>query len=97
MDKQVNYMNILKRFKQEHGTQYGIKSLGIFGSVARNQHNKNSDVDIIMEAPEIDLFTCINIRNQLEKMMGVPVDLVTKSEFLRPRFKARLESEVIYV
>lgn len=90
-------MDILQRFKQEYGNEYGITRLGIFGSVARGEQTEESDVDVLMEAPEIDLFTCISVRNQLEEMMGVPVDLVTKSEFMRPRFKARVEREVIYV
>ena len=90
-------MNILQRFKQEHGAEYGITRIGIFGSVARNGHTDKSDVDVLVEAPEMDLFTCIGIRNQLEEMMGVPVDLVTKSKFMPPRFKARVEREVIYV
>jgi predicted nucleotidyltransferase len=97
MDKREEYMNILQRFKQEHADEYGITSIGIFGSVARGEHTDDSDVDVLVEAPGIDLFTCVGIRNQLEKMMGVPVDLVTKSEFMRPRFKARVEREVVYV
>jgi len=97
MDTQMKYMNILQRFKQEHGDEYGIKSIGIFGSVARNEHTEESDVDVLVEAPEMDLFTRIRVRNQLEEMMGAPVDLVTKSKFMRPRFKARVEREVVYV
>ena len=97
MDTQVKYMNILQRFKQEYGSEYGIKSIGIFGSVARNEHTEESDVDVLVEAPEMDLFTRIRVRNQLEEMMGTPVDLVTKSKFMRPRFKARVEKEVVYV
>ena len=97
MDTRVKYMNILQRFKQEHGSEYGITRIGIFGSVARNEHTDESDVDVLIEAPGLDLFTCIGIRNQLEEMMGVPVDLVRNTKYLRPRFKARVEREVIYV
>ena len=55
MDKRIEYMNILQRFKQEYGKEYGITRIGIFGSVAR------------------------------------------KTEYMHPRFKARIEKEVIYV
>jgi len=97
MNKKAEYLNILQRFKQEYGAEYGITKIGIFGSVARNEFTEESDVDVILEAPDIDLFMCIAIRNKLEKIMGTPVDLVTKSEFMRPRFKERVEREVIYV
>ena len=76
MDKRLEYMNILRRFKQEHAVEYGITNIGIFGSVA---------------------FTSVHVRNQLDELMGVPVDLVSKSKFMRPRFKTRVEKEVIYV
>ena len=97
MNTRVKYINILQRFKQEHASEYGITSIGLFGSVARNEHTEESDVDVLVEAPDLDLFTSISVRNKLEEMMGVPVDMVTKSEFMRPRFKARIEKEVIYV
>ena len=90
-------MNILQRFKQEHGAEYGITSIGIFGSVARNEHTEDSDVDVLVEAPEMDLFSRIGIKHKLEEMMGVPVDVVRKSKYMRPRFKTRIEKEVIYV
>ena len=97
MDTRLEYMNILQRFKQEYGAEYGITSIGIFGSVARGEHTQESDVDVLVEAPEMDLFTSIKVRRQLEDLMGIPVDLVAKSEFMRPRFRARVEKEVIYV
>ena len=97
MDTQAEYMNILQRFKQEYGGEYGITRIGIFGSVARGEHTEESDVDVLVEAPVLSLFTNIKIKHQLEEMMGVLVDVVRKSEFMRPRFKARVEKEVIYV
>ena len=97
MDTRVEYINILQRFKQEHGDEYGIIRLGIFGSVARNEHTEESDVDVLVEAPVLSLFSRISIKHQLEEMMGVPVDVIRKTEYMRPRFKARVEKEVIYV
>ena len=97
MDTQVKYMDILQRFKEEHGSEYGITRIGIFGSVARNEHTEESDVDVVVEAPVMGLFSRMGIKYKLEEMMGVPVDVVRKSEYMRTRFKARIEKEVIYV
>jgi len=97
MDTRVEYMNILQRFKQEHGSEYGITQIGIFGSVARGEHTEESDVDVLVEAPVMSLLTQIGIKHQLEEMMGVPVDVVRKSKYMPPRFKARIEKEVMYV
>ena len=45
----------------------------------------------------LSLLSRIGIKQKLEKMMGVPVDVIRKTEYMRPRFKARIEKEVIYV
>jgi len=97
MDTRVEYMNVLQRFKQEYGDEYGIMRIGIFGSVARNEHTEESDVDVLVEAPVLSLFSRIGIKHQLEAMMGVPVDVIRKTKYMRPRFKARIEKDVIYV
>ena len=97
MYTRVEYINILQRFKQEYGDEYGITSIGIFGSVARGEHSQESDVDVLVEAPVMSLFTRMDIKERLEEMMGVTVDVVRKSKFMRPRFRARVEKEVIYV
>jgi len=97
MNTRLEYMNILQRFKQEYGDEYGISRIGIFGSVARNEHTEESDVDVLVEAPVLSLFSRIGIKYKLEEMMGVSVDVIRKTEYMRPRFKARVEREVVYV
>jgi len=97
MDTRAKYMNLLQRFKQEYGSEYGITRIGIFGSVARGEQTEDSDVDVLVEAPVMSLFARIGIKHQLEEMMGVPVDVVRKTKYMRPRFKERIEKEVIYV
>ena len=57
MDKRTEYMNILQRFRKERGNEYGIMRIGIFGSVARNGHTEGNDVDVLAEAPVLDLFS----------------------------------------
>ena len=91
------YLKILKQFKELYATKYGITSIGLIGSVARDEHTEESDVDVIVEAPTMTIFICMDIQIQLQKMMRVHVDVVTKSPYMRPRFQARVEREAIYV
>ena len=97
MNTRADYLEILRRFKLEYGEKYGIISIGLFGSVARDEHTEESDVDVLVESPTMSIFTCLEIAERLEEMMGVKVDVATKSKFMRPRFKARIENEVVYV
>jgi predicted nucleotidyltransferase len=97
MNTKEQYISLLSRFASEHGAEYGIIRLGIFGSVAREEHRANSDVDVLIEAPALDLLMLIDIKNRLEEVFGAPVDIVPKTEFMPQRLKKRVEKEVFYV
>jgi predicted nucleotidyltransferase len=90
------YLLILRKFLAEHGAEYGIARMGIFGSVAREEQQAGSDVDVLVEAPVLSLLSLIGIKRQLEEMFGAPVDVVRKTEYMPPRFRSRVEKEVVY-
>jgi len=97
MKTREQYLPILREFVAEHGAEYGIERIGIFGSVARGEENPGSDVDVLVEAPVLSLLSLIGIKRRLEEMFGAPVDVVRKTEYMPRRFQARVEREVIYV
>ncbi len=60
--------------------QLGVKSLSLFGSVARNEASLDSDVDLLAKfEPTIGLFEFIEIRLYLEDILGCAVDLGTEN------------------
>jgi len=93
---QNSYIDTLRRFKQEYGAEYGIKQIGFFGSVARGDQTAESDVDVVVDAPELGL-NAVSLWLKLEEVFNKSVDLVIKSEYMRERFKNRIEKEAIYV
>ena len=50
---------------------------GIFGSYARGEENKDSDIDILVEIDNIGLFDLVGIKLELEDELGKKVDLLT--------------------
>jgi predicted nucleotidyltransferase len=55
-----------------------VKSLALFGSVARGEAGKNSDVDFLVEfSKPVGLFKFLDVKNYLEGLLGCKVDLVT--------------------
>lgn len=42
-------IEILRLYKQEASAKYGIKKLGIFGSVARGEQTSTSDLDVFVD------------------------------------------------
>ncbi|SNY41464.1 hypothetical protein SAMN06265827_12849 [Orenia metallireducens] len=57
----------------------GIELMGVFGSVARGEEKDNSDIDIIIKYKKSDksLFDLIRLENELTKLFGRKVDLLT--------------------
>ncbi len=55
-----------------------VKSLSIFGSVARDEAGPNSDIDILVEFNEpVGLFEFIGLKDHLSEILGRRVDLAT--------------------
>lgn len=97
MTTREEYLDKLRRFKDEHGAEYGITRMGIFGSVARGEHTEDSDVDVLVEAPVLSYFSLAGIMYRLQDVFGKSVDVVPQTEYMEPRFKARIEKDAIYV
>lgn len=76
---------------------YKVKKIGVFGSMARNEGIKTSDVDILVEFYRpISMFKFIDLEEYLSKVIGTKVDLVTKRA-LKPAIKDDILREVVYV
>jgi len=78
-------------------TRFGVKSLELFGSLARDEANATSDVDILVkfeETPTFDRY--MELKFYLEDLLGIKVDLVEKA-MLHPSIRSTVESEVISV
>lgn len=75
----------------------GVKSLAIFGSVARNEARPDSDVDILVEfIKPVGLFEFIDLKDHLENLLKCRVDLGTPAS-LKPRLQERVFKEAVYV
>jgi predicted nucleotidyltransferase len=83
-------------FKNEHQTEYGIKAIGIFGSVARGDNDSDSDLDVFVELERPSFTTMFTLQKKLEELFGCKVDLVRKRDSLRPLFKRNLERDAVY-
>ena len=74
---------------------FHVRSLSVFGSVARDEATAASDVDILVEFDRpVGLLHFIRLRRFLEEVVGRKVDLVTPGA-LRERMKAQVLSEAI--
>jgi predicted nucleotidyltransferase len=86
----------LIQLKPELQEKFHVKTLGIFGSAARNELTPQSDVDIIVDFDQPVGIAFIDLANYLESKMSIPVDLVS-CKGIKPQYFASIEKEIIYV
>ena len=78
---------------------YGVKSIRLFGSIARGEGGPRSDVDLLVEfepSAHIGLFEFSRLRQELSRLLGCDVDLATpealhkgmKEDILREAIRA---------
>ena len=87
----------LAAYKKEKGHSLGITRLGIFGSVARNQHTENSDLDVVVEMDRPTLRNMYELESNLCQLFGCKIDLVQMRPTLRPLLKQYIQRDAIYV
>jgi predicted nucleotidyltransferase len=78
-------------------TQFGVETLSIFGSVARDEATDASDIDVLVDfdgPATFDRF--MGLKLYLEDALGVPVDLATRRA-LKPQMRPRIEAEALRV
>jgi predicted nucleotidyltransferase len=79
--------------------RYGIAELSVFGSIARGDNDADSDVDLLyVLAPTSTMgWEIVQLRDELEAVLGRPVDLVPKSGVKRViRERVLSEARVLY-
>lgn len=82
--------------------EFGVKRIGIFGSVARDEANEESDIDFVVEFEENrgGMKDFIGLIDYLENLFGREVDLLTPSGIESIRIKSvreRIKKELEYV
>jgi predicted nucleotidyltransferase len=96
MKTAAEYIALLRLFIQQHGARYGIISMGIYGSVARNEQLDESDLDVFVELREADPIIMGYIHDDLEEICGCKVDLLRLREGLNSLLLKRIETDGIY-
>jgi predicted nucleotidyltransferase len=71
---------------------------GIFGSFARGDNKKGSDIDLLVEFKEApSLLTLIKLENDLSEILGIKVDLVTTGALKNKRIKKSIKKDLINI
>ena len=87
----------LKKFKASHQHEYGIETLGVFGSYSRGEAGEGSDVDVVVQLSRQDLFYLVGIKQDLEKVLQLPVDVVSYRQGMDLFLRKYIDRDAVYV
>lgn len=88
--------DILSKLKPELLRKYPIASIGLFGSIVRDDFTENSDIDIIVEFNDKIGIEFITLADELEEKLNYKVDLVSRGG-IKPKYFSVIEPQIIYV
>ena len=88
--------SILIQLKPELIKKYSISSIGLFGSIVRNDFTDKSDIYIIVDFSKPIGVEFIDLADLIEKKLQKRVDLVSKNG-VKPKYFNEIKSEIIYV
>lgn len=86
----------LRQLKPELEKRYGVTRIGIFGSLARDEARDDSDIDVVVEMREPNLFYMVHIKELLEQDFQRPIDIIRYREKMNTYLKARIDREAVY-
>ena len=87
---------ILTQLKPELTDKYHVSSIGLFGSVVRDDFNSSSDIDIIVDFNKPIGIEFVDLAELIEKNLSKRVDLVSRKG-IKSKYYQAIEPEIIYV
>lgn len=96
MEQLSEIKQVLAQLKPELSKRFHVQSLGLFGSVVRDDFSPSSDIDIIVDFNRQVGIEFIDLALYIEERLQKKVDLVSRKGVKDKYFKA-IEQEIVYV
>lgn len=81
--------------QRERLRAFGVRRLGLFGSVVRGEAGTQSDLDFLVELERHTFDDYFGLLAFLEDLFGCKIDLV-EAEAVKPRLKPYIDAEIRY-
>ncbi len=96
MEQFAEIERVLKQLKPELAQKYHVHTIGLFGSIVRNDFSASSDIDILVDFDRPIGIEFIDLANYIEATLHHKVDLVSRNGIKEKYYKA-IEKEIVYV
>jgi len=88
-------LNSIRIHKKELKEKFTVRRIGVFGSLARDDADRESDVDILVEFDQPTFDHYMDLKFFLEQLLNAQVDLVM-ADAVKPRLRPYISQEVVY-
>ena len=87
-------ISFLKQHKDFLEREYGVTKIALFGSYARGEETKDSDIDLLIEAKEQDFDNRYDLKEFLEENFNKKVD-IDYFDCIRSFIRHQIEDELV--
>ena len=87
---------LLTDYKPALAGKYPISSLGLFGSIVRNDFTEYSDIDIIVDFNDKIGIEFITLADELESILNHKVYLVSRGG-IKPKYLEVIDPQIVYI
>ena len=91
-----NIVEKLKQVKPELERKYPITSIGVFGSYARGEANRESDIDIAVDIDGVMGLSFVAMADEIEAILEIKTDVIPLRS-VKPEYLANIEKDIVYV
>jgi len=99
MKSKDEILNFLSEQKEFLRTNFHIVKLGLFGSFARGDNERDSDIDLIVEFEE-DTQNLFDLKRKLKAYIKENINLevdICREKYIKPRYKKAILNETQYI
>lgn len=96
MGQLADIKKLLEQLKPELARKFHVHSIGLFGSVVRDDFSPSSDIDIIVDFEQPVGMEFIDLADFIEGKLQQKVDLVSRNG-IKDKYLKAIEREIIYV
>jgi predicted nucleotidyltransferase len=96
MTELTSIKQILSQIKPELKRKFFVDSIGLCGSIVREDFTDKRDVDILVDFSKPIGIEFIDLADYIESKLRKKVDLVSRNG-IKAKYFAQIESEIIYV
>ena len=90
-------LSMLTKHQPELEKSFDVARIGVFGSYARGEQRKKSDVDVLVDFKKLpSFFKFLELEEYLKRILGIKVDLVRKNG-IREELLDNILSETVYL